>query len=101
MTKATPLPLHLAIQRTKATAAAEEGTLPCKKHFQFFYPTSVYSFCGKHTHSHPRATPSLNSSGAILSNVLPSLTEWAHSSEWGVEQAVLKRELLKELSKTK
>lgn len=55
--KSTPLPLHLAMPRTKATAAAEEGTLPSKKHFQLFYPTSVYSFCGKHTHTCPRATP--------------------------------------------
>lgn len=77
--KSTPLPLHLAIQRTKATAAAEVETLPSKKHFQFFY--LLYTVSVANTHTRPRATPCLSSSGAILSNVLPPLIEWVHLNQ--------------------
>jgi len=51
-------------------------------------------------HTAQRTTPSLNSSGAMLNNILPPVIERAHSSEWAVDEAIFKTEPLKELSKT-
>lgn len=98
--KPPPCLYTLPFKEQKLQQQLKKGPSLVRSIFNFFTQL-LYTVSVANTHTHPRATPSLNSSGAILSNVLPSLTEWAHSSEWGVEQAVLKRELLKELSKTK